>query len=181
MVIFLKYLSIWNTLNTLPQNILLQTTFYFFHTCKIQITKYTKVIKYVFKIHLIEILPMSACASFLASSYWNKHLVQQQRAWGEYVEFIQTWAILCSFVWLSRCLVWELLLNVKSKFEISEGSWWESISSVSVAVFMFTFIYLSTFIFGRLHLLVKIDVDTLYCPCMSNDRGKYQIYTCMGI
>lgn len=48
MVIFLKYLSIRNTLNTLPQNILLQTTFYFFHTCKIQITKYTKVIKYIF-------------------------------------------------------------------------------------------------------------------------------------
>jgi len=54
------------------------------------------------------------CASFLASFSWNKHLVQQQRAWGEYVEFIQPWASVCSFVWLSRCLEWELLLIVKS-------------------------------------------------------------------
>jgi len=37
------------------------------------------------------------CASFLASSSWNTHLVQQQRVWGEYVQFIQTWASVCSF------------------------------------------------------------------------------------
>ena len=83
MVIFLKYLSIWNTLNTLPQNILLQTTFYFFHTCKIQITKYTKVIKYVFKIHLIEILPMSVNIHLLFAihplGYYGIKLIKSSR------------------------------------------------------------------------------------------------------
>jgi len=44
------------------------------------------------------------------------------------------------------------------KFEICEGNRWESISSVAVAIFMFIFISLLTFIFGRLHLLIKIDV-----------------------
>jgi len=55
------------------------------------------------------------CASFLASSSWNTHLVQHQRAWGEYVEFIQTLSE-CVFV----CVI--VSSSQKSKCKICEGN-----------------------------------------------------------
>jgi len=68
------------------------------------------------------------CASFLASSSWNTHLVQQQRVWGEYVEFIQTWAILCFCVRLCDCFdVWSE--NFFTECQVKSQSLW-SVSGI---------------------------------------------------